>query len=199
MALLPRQPRATEGAGSVESMGAVRQRDLAPAHHSLLRADVAAGAEGVGGRPGIQVQSPLAAQPQWHVGAHPAAHGALPLAGARGRRTTRAGGAFVLAVAPVVVAVHMAAVDVDPGLLLVHNLTLGQAGEGQRVEAHRTLRPCSVQLLSQRLQLLEGRSMAEPAGGPPEQGGTAQVDERAILESVGLIFNLDKEKSREEQ
>ncbi|KAF3836746.1 hypothetical protein F7725_004210 [Dissostichus mawsoni] len=36
VALLPCQPGTTEGAGSMEGMGAVGQRDLAPPHHSLF-------------------------------------------------------------------------------------------------------------------------------------------------------------------
>lgn len=109
---------------------------------------MATGTESVSGRPGIQVQSSLTAQPQWHVGAHPPAHGALPFPSAGWCCAPRASGTLVLAVAPVVVAVYMAAIDVDPGLFLVNDLALGQTGEGQSVEAHRTLRSGGVQLLA---------------------------------------------------
>lgn len=102
---------------------------------------MAAGTEGVGGRSRVQVQASFTAQPQGHVRAHLPTHGALPLTGAGWRCPPGASWTLVLAVAPVVVAVDMTAVDVDPGLLLVHDLALRQAGKGQRVEANWTLGP----------------------------------------------------------
>lgn len=102
------------------------------------------GAESMSGWPGVQVQSSLTAQPQWHIGAHSPAHGALPFPGAGWCCAPWASRTLLLAVAPVVVAMHMATVDIDPGLLLVDNLTLSQAGESQGVEAHRTLWPGSI-------------------------------------------------------
>ena len=79
VALLSGEPGATEGTGRVEGVGSVGQRDLAPAHYSLFGAHMATGAEGVGGRAVVQVQAAFTAQPQRDVGAHPPAHGALPL------------------------------------------------------------------------------------------------------------------------
>ena len=133
---------------------------------------MAAGAESVSGGPGVQVQSSLTAQPQGNIGAHSPAHGALPLPGAGGCGAPGSSRALLLAVAPVVVAVHVATVDVDPGLLLVHDFALGQTREGQRVEAHRTLGPGGVQLLAKGLQLFEGGGVAQSGGGPPQQGGS---------------------------
>lgn len=112
---------------------------------------MATGAESVSGRSSIQVQSTLTPQPQRDIGAHSPAHGALPLTGAGRRRAPWASRPLLLAVAPVVVAVYVAAVDIDPWLLLVNDLSLGQAGEGQGVEAHRALGPGSVQFLTKRL------------------------------------------------
>lgn len=150
------------------------------------------GAESVSGRPGVQVQSSLTAQPQRHIGAHPPAHGALPLPGAGWCRAPGSSGTLLLTVAPVVVAVYMATVDVDPGLLLVNNLTLGQTGEGQGVEAHRTLRAGGIQLLAKGLQLFEGGGVAQSGGSPPQQGGPTQINQRTVLEGIGLIFNLKR-------
>lgn len=128
---------------------------------------MATGTESVGGRTRIKVQSALTAQPQGHIGAYSPAHGALPLPSAGRRRAPGAGGALLLAIAPVVVAVYVPAVDVNPGLFLVDNLALGQAGESQGVEADGTLRPGGVQLLAKGLQLFEGRGVAQSGGGPP--------------------------------
>lgn len=145
---------------------------------------MAAGAESVSGRPGIQVQPSLTAQPQRHIGAYSPAHGALPLPSAGWCCAPGAGRTLLLAVAPVVVAVYMAAVDIDPGLLLVNDLALSQTGKGQSVEAHRTLGPGGVQLLAKGLQLFEGGGVAESSGGPPQQGSPTQINQRTVLEGV---------------
>lgn len=128
---------------------------------------MAAGAESVSGWPSIQVQSALTAQPQRHIGAHSPAHGALPLPGAGWCCAPRAGGTLFLAVAPVMVAMYVAAINVDPGLLLVNDLTLSQTWECQGVEAHWTLGSGCIQLLAKGLQLFEGGSVAQSGGGPP--------------------------------
>lgn len=179
--LLPDQLCGTEGAGGVEGVGAVGQGDLGPVLGGLLRAHVSAGGEGVGGGPCVHVEARLAAQPEGHVGAHSPAHGALALVGFR-----------VAAVAPVVVAVHVAAAEVGPGLLLLHHLLAADAGEGQRVEPHRALRPGGVDLLPERLDVLLGGCVEEAVCGPPEQCGPAQVDEGAILQHVGLTLHLQR-------
>lgn len=145
---------------------------------------MATGAESMSGRPGIQIQSSLTAQPQRHIGAHSPAHGALPLSGAGWCCASRADGTLVFAIAPVVVAVYVTAIDVDPGLLLVNDLTLGQTGEGQSVETHGTLRPGGVQLLAKGLQLFEGGGVAQSGRGPPQQGSPTQINQRTILEGV---------------
>lgn len=145
---------------------------------------MAAGAESVCGWPGIQVQSSLTAQPQRHIGAHSPTHRALPLSSAGWCCAPGASGTLVLAVAPVVVAMYMAAIDVDPGLFLVNDLALGQTGEGQSVEAHGTLGPGGIQLLAKGLQLFEGGCVAQSGRGPPQQGSPAQINQRTILEGV---------------
>lgn len=145
---------------------------------------MAAGAEGVSRRACVQVQSSLTAQPQRHIGAHSPAHGALPLPGAGWCRAPGAGGTLLLTIAPIVVAVYVAAVDVDPGLLLVDDLSLGQTREGQRIEAHGTLGPGCVQLLAKGLQLFEGGGVAQSGRGPPQQSSPTKIDQRAILEGV---------------
>lgn len=160
VALLSSEPGAAEGAGGVEGMGAVGKGDLAPAHYSLFGAHVTTGAEGVSGGSSVQVQPSFTAQPQRHIRAHSPAHRALSFSSAGWCGSPWSGWAFLLAVAPVVVPVHVAAVHVDPGLLLVYNLPLGQTGEGQSVEAHGTLRTGRVELLPKRLQLFEGWGVA---------------------------------------
>lgn len=142
---------------------------------------MATGAESMSRRPSVQVQSSLTAQPQRHIGAHSPAHGALPLPCAGWCCAPGAGGTLLLAVAPVVVAMHVATVDVDPGLLLVDNLALSQAGEGQSVEAHRTLWPGSIQLLAKGLQLFQGGGVAESGGCPPQQCSPTQINQRTVL------------------
>ena len=71
------------------------------------------------GRSRVYVKARLAAEPERHVGAHCPAHGTLPLVGLR-----------VAAMAPVVVAVHVAAAEIRPGLLFLHHLFSVDAGEG---------------------------------------------------------------------
>lgn len=131
------------------------------------------------GGPGVHVKPGLAAQPQRHVGANGSAHGALALVGFR-----------VAAVAPVVVAVHVAAVQVHPRLLFVYDIFSLHAGEGQGVEAHGALGPGCVDLLPQSLQVLDGRRAREPLGRAPQQRRPAQVDQGAVLQDVGLVFYL---------
>lgn len=135
--------------------------------------------EGVRGRSCVHVKSCLTAKPQRHVGAHSPAHGTLPLVGLR-----------VAAVAPVVVAVYVAAAEVRPGLLLLHHLLPVDAGEGQRVEPHGALRPRGVDLLPQGLYVFLRGSVEKAVRCSPEKSGPAQVDERAVLQDVGLSFHL---------
>lgn len=85
---------------------------------------------------------------------------------------------------------HMAAAQVDPWLLLVQDVFAAQAGERQCVEAHGTLRPPGIQLLPQRLQVFEGGSVSQALSCPPQQRGTAQVDERAVHQLVRLRVHL---------
>ena len=106
--MLAGEPGPTKGAGGVERVGAMGQWRLSPVAGSLLRADVAAGCKGVAGRPGVQAEAGLLAEPQGHVGPHEAAEGTLALLGAP-----------LSPAAPAVVAVDMATADVHPGLLLV--------------------------------------------------------------------------------
>lgn len=120
----------------MKRVSSVRQRDLRPVLRRLLRAHVSTWGERVCWRSCVHVKSCLTAEPQRHVGAHSPAHGTLPLVGLR-----------VTAVAPVVVAVHVAAAEVGPGLLLLHHLLPVDAGEGQGVEPHGALRPRRIDLL----------------------------------------------------
>lgn len=150
--------------------------------------------ESMRGWPSIQVQSTLTAKPQRHVGTYSPTHGALPLPSAGWCCAPWASRTFVLAVTPVVVAMYVTTVDVDPWLLLVNNLTLSQTGESQGVETHRTLGTGSIQLLAKGLQLFEGGGVAQSSRGPPQQGGPTQINQRSILKCVWLIFNLQKRK-----
>lgn len=177
----------TERAGGVEGVRAVRQRNLTPVRRRLLRADVTAGDEGVGGGLRVHIQPRLTAQPQRHVGAPRPAHGALSL-------LTLGLHLRVAAPPPAVVPVHVAAPQVGPGLLLVQDVFAAKAGEGQRVEAHRTLRPPGVQLLPQSLQVFDGGCVRQTLGRPPQQGGTAQVDERAVHQLIRLRVHLKESR-----
>lgn len=150
-----------ERTGSVEGVRSVRQQDLAPERRRLFRAHMSTGAEGVGGGLGVDVEPRLAAQPQRHVGAPGPTHGALAL-------LTLSLHLRVAASSPAVVTVHMAAVQVGPGLLLVQDVLAAQAGEGQRVETHGALGPPGVQLLSQRLQVFDGGRGGQALGRPPQ-------------------------------
>lgn len=184
VALLPSQLLGTEGAGGVEGMCAVRQRDLTPEGRRLIRTNVATGVKGVSGRSGVYVKPRLAAQPQRHVRPFGSAHGTLPLPALPALP-------LLAVVAPVVVAVHVAALEVDPGLLLVRRVLATHGGEGQRVEAHGTLRAGCVDLLPQRLQVFEGGSARQAFGSAPEQGRAAKVDERAVDQLLTLSLHLE--------
>jgi len=187
-ALLAAQLLRAERARGVEGVRAVRQRDLAPEARRLLGAHVAARAERVRGRRRVHVEARLAAQPQRHVGALGAAHGALALPALAALL------ALLAPVAPVVEAVHVAALQVDPRLLLVRRVLAPHGREGQRVEAHGALRPRRVDLLPQRLQVLQGRGAREAVRGAPQQRGAAQVDEGAVHQLLALCLHLADRK-----
>lgn len=141
---------------------------------------MSAGVEGVSGRSRVHVEARLAAQPQRHVRAPGPAHGALPEAVLP----------LLAVVAPVVVAVHVAALQVHPRLLLVRRVLAAHGGEGQRVEAHGALRPSRVDLLPQRLQVFEGGGARQTLGRAPQQSGAAEVDEGAVHQLLSLSVHL---------
>lgn len=154
----------------MESVGAVWEGDLAPEGRCLLRADVSTGVEGVSGRSRVNIETRLTAQPQRHIRAFRPAHGALP-------QTALPALPLLAVVPPVVVTVHMAALQIDPGLLLVRSVLPPHGGEGQRVETNGALRPGRVDLLTQRLQVFEGRGAGQALSRAPQEGGAAEVDE----------------------
>lgn len=136
-AVLTGKPSPTEGTGGVESVGAVGQWCLGPIAGSLLRTHVAAGSKGMAGRPRVQTEAGLLAEPQGHIGPHEAAEGTLAFLGT-----------LLPSAAPTMVAVDVAAADIDPGLLLVGcGAAPGRAGEGQGAEAYGALGPGCVGLL----------------------------------------------------
>lgn len=178
--MLTSEPRPTKGAGCVEGVGAMRQWCLGPIAGSLLRTDVATGCKSVAGWPRVQAETSLLAKPQGHIGSHKAAERTLALLGAS-----------LPPAAPAMVAMDMTTTDVDPGLLLVRRCaTTGRTGEGQGAEAHRTLGPCCVGLLSLGLQLFQCGCPQQPCRSAPQQRGPTQVDERTILQDVGFVFHL---------
>lgn len=157
-AMLASEPGPTKGAGSMESVGAMGQWCLGPVAGSLLRADMATGRKGMAGWPRVQAEASLLAEPQGHIGPHEAAE----------RTFTLLGAPFSPA-APAVVAVDVAATDVDPGLLLVGGCTAtGWTGEGQSAEAHGTLGPRRVRLLPLGLQLLQRGCPQQPRRCAPQ-------------------------------
>lgn len=179
-AMLAREPGPAKGTSSVESVGAMGQWRLSPVAGSLLRADVATRCEGVAGRPGVQAEAGLLAEPQGHVGPHEAAERTLALLGAP-----------LASAAPAVIAVDVATADVDPGLLLVRcRAATGRAGEGEGAEAHGTLGPCCIRLLPLGLQLLQRGRPQQPRRRAPQQRSSTQVNEGAVLQHVGLVFHL---------
>lgn len=58
------------------------------------------------------------------------------------------------------VPVYVTTVDVDPGLFLVDDFPLCQAGKGQGVEANGALGPGGVQFLAKGLQLFKSGGVA---------------------------------------
>lgn len=185
VALLTSQLLGTEGAGGVEGVCAVRQRDLTPEGCCLLRTNVAAGVKGVSGRGSVYVKPCLAAQPQRHIRPFSSAHGTLP-------EPALPALPLLAVVAPVMVAVDVATLEVDPGLLLVRRVLTTHGGEGQRVEAYGTLRAGCVDLLPQRLQVFEGGSARQAFSCAPQQSGTAKVDERAVDQLLTLSLHLQQ-------
>lgn len=167
-------------------MGAVRQRYLRPVLHRLLRTHVSARHEGVRGRTRVYVEGGLAAQPERHIGPHHPAHGTLPLGV----------GLLLGAVAPVVITVHVAAGQIHPGLLVLQRgegAAALHAREGQRVEAHGALGSRCVDLLPEGFQVLLGGGVEEAFGGAPQQSGSAEIHQGAILQDVTLDFHLRAE------
>lgn len=166
-------------------MCAVRQRDLTPEGRRLLRTNMAAGVEGVSGRGRVDIKPRLGAQPQRHVRPFSSAHGTLPL-------PALAALPLLAVVAPVVVAVHVATLEVDPGLLLVRRVLAMHGGEGQRVEAHGALWAGRIDLLPQGLQVFEGGSARQALSGAPQQGCTTKVNERTVDQLVTLSLHLEQ-------
>lgn len=182
-ALLTSQLLGTEGAGSVEGVCAVWQRNLTPESCCLLWANMAARVKGVSRRCCIHVKASLAAQPKGDVRPFCSAHGTLPAAALPALP-------LFTVVAPVVVAVHVTTVKVHPGLLLVRRVFAPHGGEGQRVEANRTLWPGCVDLLPQCLQVFEGGGACQAFSCAPQQSGTTKVNERAINKLLTLCLHL---------
>lgn len=127
----------------------------------------------------IYIKPCLAAKPERYVGAHSPAHGTLPLVGLS-----------VAPMTPVVVPVHMATAEVCPGLLLLYHLFPVDAGEGQGIEAYRTLRPGGIDLLTEGFNVFLSWSVKKAISCSPEKSGPTQVNEGAILQDVGLTFHL---------
>ena len=64
----------------------------------------------------------------------------------------------------------------------------------------RTLRSPGVQLIHHPLQIVFGGRPAETLRGAPEQGGTAQIHQRAVLQLTGLVLHLmDTHRDRHTQ
>lgn len=152
---------------------------------------MAAGVKGMSGRGGVYVKPRLAAQPQRHVRAFSSAHGTLP-------EPALPALPLLPVVAPVVVAVHVATLEVDPGLLLVRRVLATHGGEGQRVEAYGTLGAGRVDLLPQRLQVFEGGSARQAFSSAPQQGRAAKVDEGAVDQLLTLSLHLEQREFRGE-
>lgn len=152
---------------------------------------MAAGVKGVSGRGCVDIKARLAAQPQRHVWPFGSTHGALPVSALPALP-------LLAVVAPVVVAVYVSALEVDPGLLLVRRVLAMHGGEGQRVEAHRALRASRIDLLAQGLQVFEGRRAGEAFGGTPQQSRAAKVDERPVNQLVTLSLHLKQNGDRDE-
>lgn len=88
------------------------------------------------------------------------------------------------AVTPVVVAVHVTAGQIDPRLLLLQRgegTAALHAGKGERVETHRALGPRCVDLLPESLEMLLGGGVKETLSGAPQQGGSAEIHQGAVL------------------
>lgn len=180
----------TERAGGVEGVGAVRQWDLTPVGCCLLRTNMAAGVKGVSGRGCVHIKARFAAQPQRHVRPFGSTHRTLPVPALPALP-------LLTVVAPVVVAVYVSALEVDPGLLLVRGVLAMHGGERQRVEAHGALRTSRIDLLPQGLQMFEGGRAGEAVGGSPQQSRTAKVNERPVNQLVTLRLDLEQRVDRD--
>lgn len=175
-----------EGAGGSEGVCPVRQRRVGPVSSRVLGAHVTAGREGVSRCGRIHVEGRLAAQPQRDVRPHGPAERTLPPA---------ADALLALAVAlrplaPVVPAVHVSAGEVGPGLALLQTVAPREAGEGQRAQTHRTLRPRRVQLQTQGIQVPQGRGLQQTVSCPPEQRRPAEIHQRTVLQRAALALRL---------
>lgn len=190
VALLTSQLLGTEGAGGVEGVCAVRQWDLTPEGRCLLRTNMATRVKGVSRWGGVDIKPRFTAQPQRYVRPFSPTHGTLPVPALPALP-------LLAVVAPIVVAVHVATLEVDPGLLLVRRVLAMHGREGQRVEAHRTLRAGSIDLLPQCLQVFEGGSARQAFSSAPQQGCTAKVDERTVDQLVTLSLHLEQREFTE--
>lgn len=138
--------------------------------------------ESMSRRTSIHIKACFTTEPERHVGANGSAHGTLPLVGF-----------CVTAMSPVVIAMDMTTAEVRPRLLLLYHIFTVDAGERQCVQPDGTLRPGSVDLLSQSLNVFLSWSVKQSVCCSPQKGGSTQVDQGAILEDVGLIFYLEVE------
>lgn len=94
------------------------------------------------------------------------------------------------------VAVDMAAAEVSPGLLFFYHFFAVDAGKGQRVQPHGALGPRGVDLLPQGLNVFLSGRVEQAVCCSPQECGTAEVDERAILQDVGFTFYLYKARRK---
>lgn len=179
IALLTAQLLSTEGTGSVKGVCPMGQRDLTPEGGRFIRAHMTTGVKGMSGWGSVNIEARLTAQPKRDVWALGAAHGTLSEA-------ALAPLPFLQVSAPVMVAVHVSAVQINPGLLLIRSVLASHGGESQSVKAHGTLRTRRIDLLSERLQVFESGSASQTFSCSPQQCRTTQVNERTIHQLLAL-------------
>jgi len=170
----------------MEAVCAVRQRHTCPVTCSAFRAYVPTWRKCIHGCACVHAAVSLTPHRQGHIWAYSAAHGTftclVPMS----------------ANAPIMPSVHMPTNQVHPGLIVLGGIfqhgtwspVSTEAGERKSVEAHGTLWPSRVHLLSQCLETRDSGRILQAFRCAPKQCRTTKVYERAITQDIGFIRHL---------
>lgn len=134
--LISRQLDSAERASCMKRVSTMRQRDLGPVFGRFLWTHVTTRSKSVGWWASVNIKACLTPKPERHIGTNGSAHRTLTLVGF-----------CVTTMPPVVIAMDMATGEISPWLFLFYHLLAVDAGKRQCVQPHRTLGPCSIDLL----------------------------------------------------